>query len=940
MKQFLRRLLTVVLMVGGMSSSVLAQDLNAPIPVNPKVKIGKFDNGLTYYIRTNNKPENKVELRLVVNAGSILEDDDQQGLAHFMEHMNFNGSKNFPKNELVSYLQSIGVEFGADLNAYTSFDETVYILPIPTDKEGNLEKGFQILEDWAHNALLTDNDIDDERGVVLEESRLGKGADMRMMQKYLPEMMSGSRYAERLPIGKDDILKNFKYDRIRSFYKDWYRPNLMAVAVVGDIDEATAMKYLKKHFATIENPKNPKKRFDVAVKNRTAPKAMIVTDKEATNYSLQLIFPSVKKEKESTIGDYRDYLVRALMSDVINTRLRDLARSSNPPFPYAMTYVGGWARDYESLVAFSIFGADAGPEKALNALTAELVRANKYGFTNSEIEIAKKDMMSGMEKSYNERNKTESSQLIGELVRNFLENEPIPGIEKEYEYYKTLLPTIKAEELNKEINKWMADMNFFALITGPEDGKDKLPSEAELLAMTKKGLAQEVEAKKEEKVATELMVEKPRAGKVESTKQEDGLDATTYTLNNGVKVTVKSTEFKSDEIVLRGVKKGGSNSYGVADISNVRFASDVVSSMGYGRFPPTELEKVMAGKNIKVSANIGEIQNTVSGSSTVKDLEDMLQLLYITLTEPRQDAALFKAYTDKQKMQLQFLSANPTVAFVDTMYKTLYNGNPLAPSPIPSPSDFDKINMERAVEIYRNELSTADGYHFFLVGNIDKDKALPLIEQYLGGLPATKEKPNFKDNGVRPVDGNKEFKFYKGSEPKSMIVAVTHGEAAYSEDFELRAEALAEILNIKVIEELREKLGGIYGGGYNASVEKYPYESYSIVLQLPCGPENVDKLNAAADEVVNNMKANGPAQEDLDKVKNTWHEQHRESVEKNGYWAGKLQSILFWGSDKDHVLNYDQWIDKLSTKDVQDAAKKVFAGSTFRAMLFPAEEKK
>ncbi len=935
-----RKVVAAMVLLVSFASIGLSQDLNTPLPIDPKVTKGKFDNGLTYYIKTNKKPENKVELRLVINAGSILENDAQQGLAHFMEHMNFNGSKNFPKNELVSYLQSIGVEFGADLNAYTSFDETVYILPIPTDKEGNLDKGFQILEDWAHNALLTDKDIDDERGVVLEESRLAKGAQMRMLRQYLPELMAGSRYAERLPIGKDDILKNFKYETIRSFYRDWYRPNLMAVAVVGDIDKETAMKYLKKHFATLKNPKKEKERFIPEVKPRTKPSAMVVTDKEATNYQLQIIFPSVKEKPSKVLGDYREHMVQGLMQQAINQRLRDLSQSSDPPFPFAAVSISGWARGHKSLAAFTMFGAE-GPEKAMMALTAELKKAQQFGFTESEVELVKKDMMAFIEKAYNERNTTESGRLIGEFVRNFLEGETIPGIENEYKYYQQLLPTIKAEELDAELKKWMASSNTFSLITGPEKGKDKLPTKEALLAMTQKGLAQKVEKNAEENIASSLMASKPRAGKVVSKKEEKDLGATTYTLSNGVKITVKSTDFKSDEIILRGVKNGGSNNYGVADINNVKYAVSVAEAMGYGQFSPTQMEKVLAGKNVRVRASIGEIRNSISASSTVKDIEDMLQLMYIKLTKPRMDKALYGAYVKKQKMQVQFMSANPQFAFIDTLYGELYDHNPLSPSPLPKAEQFDDLNMERAIEIYRNELSMADGMHFYMVGNVDIDKMLPLIETYIGGLPAANKEPQFKDNGVRVVNGNKTMKYYKGSDQKSMIISITHGDTKYSEDFSLRASALSEILNIKVIEELREKLGGIYGGGYNTGVQEHPYPNYTFSLQLPCGPENVDKLLKAADEVVADIKANGPSEEDLNKVKNQWREKHRENMEKNSYWAGKLQNILFLGRDRNNMLNYDQWIGALTTDDVKKAANKIFDGkNTFTAILYPESEKK
>lgn len=932
---YLLRRAVALLLLAGAGNIAIAQDLKAPLPKDPKLIKGKLPNGITYYIRPNQKPEKKVELRLAVNAGSILEDDAQQGLAHFLEHMNFNGTRNFQKNELVSYLQSIGVEFGADLNAYTSFDETVYILPVPTDKAGNLEKGFQIIEDWAHNALLTDKDIDEERGVVLEESRLGKGAEQRMMDKYLPEVLAGSRYASRLPIGKDDILKTFKYETIRNFYKDWYRPDLQAVAVVGDIDSATAMKYINKHFAGLKNPSKSKSRFVADVPARQKPGAMVLTDKEATNYQLQIIFPASKKAEAVTIGEYRESIKERLAQEIINRRLSDLARGSNPPFPFAVTAMDSWARGYENFFAMAIFGQD-GLDKALNAMTGELARVRQYGFNQSELDLAKKNTMSQLEKLYNERNTTESGSYVGEYVRNFLTNEPIPGIENEYTYHQQMVPGIQLTELNTMMKEWLASSNTFSLITGPSTDASKLPTDKELIAKVQAGLQQQVSQLEEKPVASTLMEKKPVAGKVTARQDEAGLGATTYTLSNGIKVTIKSTDFKTDEIVLKAVKKGGTNSYGVADKYNAQYASTVVSSMGVGNFAPTDLEKVVAGKNMRVSASMGEISNSVSGNSTVKDFETMLQLLHMRLTQPRKDVDLFNAFKQKQKTQLQFLSANPQYAFMDTTYSVLFKNNPLANSPIPKPEHFDAINLDRAMAIYHDELGTADGYHFFIAGNIDPQTALPLIETYIGSLPAANKAVTYKDNGVRPIPGTHTIKYKKGSEPQSMILALYTGEAPYTEDFHLKAQAVSEILNIKVIEELREKLGGIYGGGFDASIEKEPYANYTMALYLPCGPENVDKLLTAAKEEINNLKAKGPSAKDLDKVKSQWHEKHRTKLKENGYWLGQMEQILVWGKNKQNTLDYDKWIDKLTTADIQQTAKVLFNGKNeFVSILYP-----
>ena len=931
----LSKALFVAALTLSFQATINAQNLSATLPNDPAVTTGKLANGLTYYIRNNHKPENKVELRLVVKAGSTLENEDQLGLAHFMEHMNFNGTKNFQKNDLVSYLQSIGVQFGADLNAYTSFDQTVYILPIPTDKPGNLEKGFQIIEDWAHNALLTDKDIDEERGVVLEESRLGKGADDRMSKRYFPKMAEGSIYGDRLPIGKDEILKNFKYNTIRSFYKDWYRPDLQAVVVVGDLDVATAKKMIEQHFAGIKNPAKERERTFSKPKPRTTPEAMVCTDKEASRTSLQIMFPSMEKRNGHTLADYRNFIKRSLIQSMFGHRLSDLVQSSNPPFPYAYAGVEGWMHGYESFALFTTFGG-SGPEKAINAVTAEVIKARKFGFNESELEMARKEVMSSMEKTHNEMKTTESGNYVEEYIRAFLEGEDFPGTENEYKYHKDLLPGITVQELNNLFMGWVANMNTFSLITAPEKSDMKLPSEAELMDMVKKGFAQDIAKTEEKKVASSMMTTKPTAGIVTATTKEDGLDATTYTLSNGVKVTIRHTDFKSDEILMTGVKKGGTNAYGVVDRSNAHFATDLVESMGIGEFTPSDLEKVNAGKDIKFGTAMEETSVKVNGSSTIKDFESMLQLAYLTLTQPRKDEGLFNAYKEKQMMQLKFIMSNPQAAFFDTTIKTMYNNNPLARMVIPKQADYDNLNMDRAMEIYKNEIGCADGYHFFLVGNINAETALPLIETYLGSLPSKNTTPKVSDNGVRPYAGKKELKVHKGSDKKSMILAIYTGEVPFSEDLALKTSALSEVLNIKVIENMREKMGAIYGGGFNASLSKEPYGHYSIQLALPCGPENVDKLIAAAKEEIKNIKANGPEAKDVEKVKSQWREKHLTDVKENKYWAGKLEGVLFWGRDKNRMLKYQETVDKLTPAEIKQTANLLFDGKNeFISVLYP-----
>ena len=552
-------------------------DAQTVLPFNPKVIKGKLDNGLTYYILPNKKPENKVELRLALNAGAINEDDNQQGLAHMAEHMAFNGTKNFKKNDIISFLQDIGVGFGSDLNAYTGFDETVYILPIPTSKPENLEKGFQVLEDWAHNVSYNNDDIDGERPIILEESRLGKGADDRMFRKLYPKLFKGSLYANRLPIGIDSIIKSFPYDEIKRFYKDWYRPDLMAVIVVGDITVEKAEALIKKHFTGLKNPETIRERKYAAVPAYTSSDALVVTDKEATSYQVSVQYPTFVKQDLVTDIDYKNQQIRSLFSSIFNQRLQELTQKENPPYLYAYGDFGSYARGYD---AFSLAAGSGtnNPTTALTALMTEVERAKRFGFTQAELERAKKSYLSRMEKAYNDRDKTESVALIDELVRNFLEKEAMPGIEVEYELTKKMLPTITLENINAVLDVIKGDKNKLVAVMGPE-GTDKmiLPDSMKLIQTLASAEKADVKAYEEKVIAANLLSKEPTAGKVVSKIADVKLGTNTLKLSNGVTVTLKKTDFKNDEIIMSAARYGGKNAYGLKDKFNAEYATQIAA---------------------------------------------------------------------------------------------------------------------------------------------------------------------------------------------------------------------------------------------------------------------------------------------------------------------------------------------------------------------------
>ena len=920
-----KRLVIGMLLLFSGSVSFAQVNLSETIPADPKIKIGKLDNGLTYYIRQNKKPEKKVELRLVVNTGSIMEDDDQQGLAHMAEHMAFNGTKNFKKNDIVSYLQSIGVGFGNDLNAYTSFDETVYMLPIPTDKPGNLDKGFQILEDWAHQVSYETDDIEGERNVILEESRLGKGADDRMFRKIYPKLFAGSKYGDRLPIGVDSIIKTFNPDVIRRYYKEWYRPNLMAVLVVGDVEPAAAEAMIKKHFAGLTNPANARARSYSDVPPYKSSEAMIVTDKEATTYSVSLTYSAKKSAPSTTLGGYKNDIVKNIFSSLMNQRLRELTQKENPPYLGANVDFGSYGRGYEQF-SINVYNGTNDAQKALAAAVEEVERVKRFGFTQNELDRAKKNVMAGIERAYNEREKTESESYVGEYIRNFLEQEPIPGIAKELEYHKQLVPSITLAEVNaigKELDN--NDSHFLATLTGPDPAPGvKLPGEQALLATaTAASNNKDIKPYEEKVIASNLLEKAPKGGKVIKETVDAKLGTKTWTLSNGTTVTIKKTDFKNDQILLGARRPGGTGNYGLADKFNVQYATAVVGAMGVGTFSPTDLQKALAGKVASASPNMTGTTDGFSGSSSVKDVETMLQLLYLRATSPRIDTSLFKSFIQKNKAQMQFAMADPQTAFIDTLVKAIYDNNPLGPVAVPRPEYFDKIDMKRAVAIYKERFGDASGMNFVLVGSVDEKTIKSLVEKYIGGLPATGKKFTFKDNGVRQAKGKVDLNVNKGQADKSLILAVHSGDVPYSDDLVLKAEAISEILNIRIIEELREKIQGIYSGGTSANFSKLPNPSYQFFIQLPCGPEKIDTLLYALNTEIENLKKNGPKEADLDKVKQQWLEANKVDMKENGTWLAEIMESKFPGDNVDYFLNYEKYVKALTPKQVQEAANKL-----------------
>ncbi|HEU4373999.1 MAG TPA: insulinase family protein [Telluria sp.] len=937
-KHLLKTACLAALLIVSAASAFAGIRLSDPIPVGPQVRMGKLANGLTYYIQKNGKPEKKLELRLVVKAGSVLEDDDQQGLAHFIEHMAFNGSTNFKKHELVSYLQSIGVKWGADLNAYTSFDETVYILPIPTDKRANVDKGFTVLEDWAHGLTLNNAAIDKERDIILDESRQGKGAGDRMNKVLMPKFYNGSRYAQRLPIGLDATLKSFKPAALKRFYRDWYRPDLMAVVVVGDIEPADAEKLVVAHFAGLKNPSHERPRPVTPIPVRAATEALVVTDKEASGNAVLIRYPVRETHDHFSFADMREKMIGALFGAMLGQRLGELTQQANPPFMGGSSGLGPLTSRYEAYTASASLGKD-GAAPAIAALVQENARARQFGFSAAELERTKKNLLRLFERAYSERDKTDSRSYVAEYIRNFLEQEEIPGVENEYNYARELVPGISLAEVNAYARKTIpVDTAKLVVYMGSNKAETPVPTSAQLLAWADAAAKAKVTPRDEKAVAASLMDKPPAPGSIVAESTDKALGLTKLTLSNGVKVILKPTDFSNDQVLLGASRFGGQTQFGEQDIVNARYANAVVSTMGLNDMSPIEVRKVLAGKAASVSLGFSQYNDNISGSAGAADVETMLQILYLRFTGVRRDEDLYKSFLGKQVEGARNVMAQPEAVFQDTLLSTLFDNNPWVARP-PRPEDFSRLSLDRSIAIYKQRFASAKGLTFVMVGSFDIAKIKPLIATYLASLPTPNLPITVKDVGVRPVAGVVKKDVFSGSEAKSLVSINFSGPAAYSVEESLRFQALLDVMNIRITDVLREKLALIYGGGMEGSMNRTPYEHFAIGVSVPTGPANVDKVIAATFAEIAQMKEQGPSAADLDKVKQNWIQVHRKSMRENGYWQGRLMSSVLYGTDPALILSYEQRVAALSAQDIKDAARRYFNLNNYvQVVLYPEKK--
>ncbi|RPI06164.1 MAG: insulinase family protein [Ignavibacteriae bacterium] len=887
---------------------------------DPKILIGQLDNGLRYYIRENHKPEKRAELRLAVRAGSILEDDDQQGLAHFDEHMAFNGTKNFPKQEIIDFLEKSGIRFGADLNAYTSFDETVYMMQVPTDSPLVLKKGFQILEEWSHDVSYDDKEIDNERGVVIEEWRLGRGAEERVSMKHIPVELYQSHYADRLTIGKKEILESCTHDALRKFYRDWYRPDLMAVFAVGDFKKEEIEKLVKEHFTHLTNPLHERERRQFPVPDNSGTLVSIATDPELTRTSVDVIFKR-DTSGQSTAADYRREIISSLSSAMLNARLRELLQKPNPPFLYAYNYdgrfIGPKCAYYLSagVKENSILGG-------LEAMVREAFRVKQHGFTGTELERQKVQMLRGMENAFDERDKTESRRFVDEYIRNFLIHEPIPGIEVELNLYKQFLPGITLQEVNTQVRDRMKEGNRVMTISAPQNDSVKVPTEAEVLSVMNNINAETLDPYIDNVSTEPLLAHLPAPGSIVEEKTIASLGVTELKLSNGARVILKPTDFKNDEVLFSAYAAGGTSLIPDSNYLSATIATSLIQQSGIGSFDATALQKKLAGKIVSIGPSLQQYSEGFTGRTSPQDIETLFQLVTLYATSPRRDSAAFSSLMTRYHAMLQNRSVSPEAAFSDTFQVTMGNYHFRA-RPWTN-AMLKEIQFEKALSIYEDRFADFSNFIFFFVGNLNVDSIKPLIQEYLASLPSLRRQETWKDIGIEPPKGIISKQVRKGIEPKSSVVLAFNGPFEWSQQNRYMFNSMLEVLNIKLREVLREDKGGTYGVGASGSPSRIPRKEYDISIRWGCDPVRVDELVNTVMQQIDSAKLKPFDPVYIEKVQETQRRGYEVNLKQNGFWMSNLRAYYSNDENLEMMLNYPKLVDNLNAAAIQSAVKKYF----------------
>ncbi|HTQ98343.1 MAG TPA: insulinase family protein [Candidatus Acidoferrum sp.] len=908
--------------------------LDQQTPLDPKVTKGELKNGMHYYIRENKEPRQRAELRLVVDAGSILENDNQLGLAHVLEHMAFNGTEHFPKQSLVSFMESIGMKFGNDVNASTSFDETLYMLQVPTDKPEPLDQGLEIMQDWAHSVTMEPAEVDQERNVVAEEWRLGQGAQNRVRNKQLPVLLKDSRYATRLPIGTLDSIQHFDRKVLRQFYQDWYRPELMAVVAVGDFDKATVEKLIHQHFDALPASKNarPRQRYDVPSHNDTL--FAITTDPEVTTTSVS-VYQMLPPITDWTPGGVRQRMVEDFYNTMLSLRFQELSRQPNAPFLAAQSAHTSLVRPVSAYVLAAAV-PETGAKRGLEALLTEAEKVKRFGFSQAEFDRVKTVMQRNLEQMYAARDNRSSASHAAEMIRSYLTGESIPGTEFEVALRSRFVNTITLEETNQVGKQWIGEANRVVTVTMPEKAGLVPPTEAELKEVIANVAKADIKPNVETSNDQPLLPAKPKGSPVTQTRTLEG-GITEWTLGNGVKVAIKPTDFKQDEIVFSGFVPGGTSLASDADYIAANTAASIIANGGLGNFNGIELQRKLAGKVARVNPFIADYEEGIQGGGSPADLETMLQLIYLRFTAPRADAAFFQVFQTQLGTVLQNRNAAPATAFSDAFEKLFYQNHPRRQPP--TPEMLQQTDLAKSMTFYQDRFRDASGFTFVFVGNFDPKALQPLVETYLGGLPAAGRKETWKDVGIRYVQGVKQETVKRGLEPQSRTRIVWNGKFDVRNTQErVKLSLLMDLVQNHLREIMREQLGGTYSVSVSRLIEFRPEAAFVVNVDFGSAPERADELANTVFAEIARLQQNGPTDTEFANVREAAQRSYETGLRQNQSWLAQLQSSyqMETGNGVEDLLNYPKTLASLSTASMRDAMREFFpADNHVRVTLLP-----
>ncbi|MBO5811836.1 MAG: insulinase family protein [Bacteroidaceae bacterium] len=925
MKKFVMLIVAAFMLT---ANTVSAQEQQVPnIPIDPQVRVGKLENGLTYYIRHNEEPKGQANFYIAQKVGSIIEAEGQEGLAHFLEHMCFNGTEKFPGNRIVKYCESIGVQFGGDLNAYTSLDETVYnIDKVPLSVEGAVDSCLWILHDWADGLLLLPEEIDKERGVITEEWRSRRDASQRMYEQLLPKVYpDGNPYSNRLPIGLIETIQNFPYQALRDYYEKWYRPDQQGIVVVGDFDVDEMEKKIVSIFSTIAKPVNPAERFYVQVPDNKEPIIAMAKDKEQ-QYVQSYIFmkhDDIPDEMKNTLNYYITLYAKQVSRRMAAQRLAELAELPEPPFIDAAIMDDDYFIS-KTKGAFTgiMISNEAGFNTAITTLYREMLRILRHGFTASEYERAKAEYLATVESAYNQRAKTTSASYCSEYVRHFIDNEPIPGIETEYALSQQLAPAITVDVINQYVmSLGQTDSNLVVACMLPDVEGVQYPTEKELEALLKKVEEETIEPYVDKVSNEPLMSEMPQKGSVVKSK-ESILGYTEYTLSNGAKVYHKETDFNADQILFTAYSKGGISLYDEVEALNLKVTSEVMNVGGLGNFSSTDLTKVLAGKKVSVSMAVNTFSESLSGRATPKDFETLMQLIYLSFTSLRSDEDAFKSWQNKTSALLKNAATDPMTAFNDTLVAKLYGNNPLATQL--KLEDVEKIDYARVMEIARERYANAADFSFVFTGNISADSLLPKVEQYIASLPAQKGKE--KQGKVLKLNDKPAISVFEREmqQPMATVAYMENNKTKYSLKQDLIYSIAMQVLDIVYTEEIREKDGGTYGVSTSGAIRVNPEKRALLQIVYQTDPSRYEGLNEKIEKILQNFAVEGPSEEDVRKVKDFMIKNHKENLQLNGYFNSAMSEYL--ATDLNIIDGYEETLESITTEDVRKAVASVLKG--------------